>query len=356
MAPEADTKFKGYAVTDSNKWSDFTVIEYQPKTWEETDIELAITHCGVCGSDVHTITGGWGHVPVPLVVGHEIVGTVTRVGSKVTEFKVGDRAGVGAQIASCYNCRACKNDEECYCPKSIDTYASQYPDGVRTMGGYSTHIRANELFTFPIPDKLESRHAASMLCAGLTVFSPLVRNGCGPGKKVGVIGIGGLGHYALLFAKALGAEVYALTHSTRKVEDIKKMGADHIIVTDEEGKFAADHQMELDLIISTADVAEGMPLQAYLSMLWVHGRFITVGLPDKPLPQLRAFDFAPNGCFLGGSHIGNKKEAVAMLKLAAEKGIKPWIEELPMKDAKIAVERVQKNDIRYRFVLTQDLA
>ncbi|TFK57318.1 NADPH-dependent alcohol dehydrogenase [Heliocybe sulcata] len=352
----SSVEFKGYAVTDTNKWSQFSVIDFQPKKFEDTDVEIAITHCGVCGSDLHTITSGWGEVPLPLVVGHEIVGKVTRVGSKVKEFKVGDRAGIGAQIGSCYSCRACKTDNENYCSKGVETYASKYPDGTLTQGGYSTAIRGNEQFVFPIPDKLESRDAASMLCAGLTVFSPLVRNGVGPGTKVGIVGIGGLGHYAVLFGKALGAEVYAFTHDNRKVEDIKKMGADQVTVTDDKGEFANDLAQTLDLIISTRDVAEGMPLQQYLSMLWVHGRLVTVGLPDQPLPQLSAFDLNPNGCYLGSTHIGSKKEAVQMLQLAADKGIKPWIEELPMKEAKQAVERLKRNDVRYRFVLTQDLA
>ncbi|KZT30366.1 NADPH-dependent alcohol dehydrogenase [Neolentinus lepideus HHB14362 ss-1] len=352
----SSVEFKGYAISDPKNWSDFNVIEFKPKEFEDTDIEIAITHCGVCGSDVHTITGGWGEAPFPLVVGHEVVGKVTRVGSKVKGFKVGDRAGIGAQIGSCYSCRACKTDNENYCPKSISTYASKYPDGTLAQGGYSTAIRGNEQFVFAIPDKLESRDAASMLCAGLTVFSPLKRNGAGPGKKVGIVGIGGLGHYAILFGKALGAEIYAFTHNKDKVEDIKKMGADHVVVTDDKGKFAKDLAQTLDLIVSTRDVAEGMPLQQYLSMLWVHGRFVTVGLPDKPLPQLSPFDFNPNGCYLGSTHIGSKKEAIEMLQLAADKNIKPWIEELPMKEAKQAVERLKRNDVRYRFVLTQDLA
>lgn len=355
-AAPTNVEFKGYAVTDASNWSSFNVIDFQPKTWEDTDIELAITHCGVCGSDVHTITSGWGSFPTPLVVGHEIIGKVTRVGSKVKGFKVGDRAGVGAQIGACYSCRACKTDNEQYCPKKINTYAGEYPDGVKTQGGYSTAIRAHEQFVFPIPEKLESRYAASMLCAGLTVYSPLKRHGAGPGKKVGILGIGGLGHYAVLFAKAMGSEVYAFTHSESKVEDIKKMGADHVIVTDEEGEFTKPLTQALDLIISTRDVSDNMPLNMYLKMLWVHGKFISVGLPDKPLPQVMAFDFEANGCFMGGSHIGNKKEAIEMLNLAAAKGIKPWIEELPMKDAQQAVERVKRNDVRYRIILTQDLA
>ncbi|TFY76689.1 hypothetical protein EWM64_g7324 [Hericium alpestre] len=348
--------FKGYAITDANRWSDFKVIDFPSKNWEETDVEIAITHCGVCGSDVHTLTSGWGQFETPLVVGHEVAGKAVRVGSQVKSgIKVGDRVGVGAQIGSCYSCKYCKNDNENYCPKSISTYNNQYPDGVRTMGGYSTGMIANEQYVFPIPEALSSAEACSMMCGGLTVYSPLRRNGAGPGKKVGIVGIGGLGHYAILFAKGLGAEVFAFTHSHSKDDDIKKMGADHVVFTGEEG-FEKKHAMTLDLIISTRDVSENFPVADYLSMLDVHGKFITVGLPDEKLPGNSASAFAANGCFFGGSKLGCKKEAIEMLDLAAKKGIKPWIEELPMKDVKKAVENVKDNKVRYRYVLEQDIA
>lgn len=241
---------------DPGAWNSLSLISYQPKTFQDDDVELAITHCGVCGSDVHTLTQGWGGCHLPLVVGHEIVGIVTRVGAKVTEFKPGDRVGVGAQIGSCMQCKRCKSDNENYCLSIIDTYVrikiphqprlsgltgfqqnSVYPDGVVSQGGYSTAIRAHERYVFKIPDAIESRDAASMFCAGLTVYSPLRTNGAGPGKKVGVIGIGGLGHYAVLFAKAMDAEVYAFTHSPSKLEDAKKMGADHAITTHDDVRF-----------------------------------------------------------------------------------------------------------------------
>ncbi|KAG8967349.1 NADP-dependent alcohol dehydrogenase [Tulasnella sp. 419] len=351
----SETVFKGYAVKDGSKWDEFEVMEYQPKNWEETDVEIAITHCGVCGSDVHTINGGWGGAPYPLVVGHEIVGKVIRVGSQVKDIKVGDRVGVGAQISACYDCRACNSNNENYCPKQTDTYGHFYPDGIKTMGGYSTAIRANHRFVFPIPDGVESRHAASMLCAGLTVYSPLSRNGCGPGKKVAIIGIGGLGHYAILFAKALGAEVTAFTQSDRKVKDIEALGADHIVITGNDANFHKPYDRQFDIIVCTRDSSRDMPLAEYLSMLWVNGKFIVAGLPDDPLPPISAFALLPNGANLGGSHIGSKVEALAMLQLAAEKGIKPWIEELPMKDVGKAIRGVFQNKARYRYVLTQDL-
>ncbi|KAL5476932.1 ADH6_1 [Sanghuangporus weigelae] len=350
----AQKSFKGYAVTDAKNWTDFKVIEYPSKNFEETDIEIAISHCGVCASDIHTISSGWGPVETPQVVGHEIAGVAVRVGSKVKGIKVGDRVGVGAQIGSCYSCNYCSSDNEQYCGKSINTYADRYPDGVRTQGGYSTGIIAHEQFVFPIPAGLTNAEACSMFCGGLTVFSPLVRNGAGPGKRVGIIGIGGLGHFAIMFAKALGAEVTAFTHSRSKEADIKKMGADHTVVT--EPGFQEQHQRGLDLIVSTVNVSEGIKLSEYLSMLDMHGKFICVGAPDEPIKNISPFSLIFNGCFFGGSKIGSKKEATRMLELAAQKGIKPWIEELPMKDVAKAVKGVHDNKVRYRYVLKQDLA
>ncbi|PCH43599.1 GroES-like protein [Wolfiporia cocos MD-104 SS10] len=356
MSPTLE--FKGYALTDRKQWSDLTVTEIKPKTFQPDDVEIAITHCGVCGSDVHTLTQGWGESKLPLVVGHEIIGKVTRVGDKVADIKPGDRVGVGAQIGSCLRCRACKSDYENYCPDGIATYNSVYPDGVVSQGGYATAIRANQQFVFPIPDEIESRHAASMMCAGLTVYSPLRTYGAGPGKKVGVIGIGGLGHYAVLWAKAMGAEVYAFTHDSSKMEDIKKMGADHVVNTGEKD-YHKPYARTLDLIVSTRDAyGPDASLSPYLSMLFVHGHFITVGIPDadQPLPSIHPFDVAPNGCLVGGSAIGSKKEALEMLELARSKGVKPWIEELPMKDFKKALEAVKANKARYRYVLKQDIS
>ncbi|PAV14851.1 NADPH-dependent alcohol dehydrogenase [Pyrrhoderma noxium] len=353
--PATQKTFKGYAVTDAEKWTDFSVVEFPSKNWEETDVEISTTHCGVCGSDVHTVSSGWGPIPTPMIVGHEIVGTVVRVGSKVKSgIKVGDRVGVGAQAGSCYECKCCKSGFENYCLKPVYTYNSVYPDGVRSQGGYSTGIIANEQFVFPIPDSVASADAASMLCGGLTVYSPLLHHGAGPGKKVGVLGIGGLGHYAILFAKAMGCEVYAFSHSASKKEDAKKMGADHFIET-ADPKFHQNYAQELDLIISTRNVADEFPLTEFLSMLNPFGKFILVGVPETPLPAIHAFSLIQGGRFLGGSAIGSKLDAISMFKLVAEKNIKPWIEVLPMKEVKKAVDGVWTGKPRYRYVLEQDI-
>jgi alcohol dehydrogenase (NADP+) len=234
----------------------------------------------------------------------------------------------------------------------LDTYNAPYPDGTISQGGYASHVRAHEYFTFPIPKNIPDELAAPMLCAGLTTYSPLVRAGCGPGKKVAILGIGGLGHFGLLWASALGAETYALTHSPSKVEDAKKLGAKEVIVTGEkdwEKKWA----YTFDFILNCADMTHEFNLKEYMSTLNINGEFHNVGLPDEPLPQMMAQDFAPNGSKIGGSHIGNRPEALAMLKLASEKNIKSWVETIDVsaEGCSEAVQRVKTNKVKYRFTL-----
>ncbi|CAE6420987.1 unnamed protein product [Rhizoctonia solani] len=361
---ESNLTFKGYGIHDTKQWSDFKVVDVKPKQWDEEDIDISISHCGqahvsICGSDIHTITGGWGNIKgLPLVAGHEIVGTVVRVGSVAAEkagIKVGDTVGVGARIGSCGQCRACKTDNENYCPKGLDTYNSLYSDGTLSQGGYGTAIRAHHNFVFPVPKELKPEYAASMMCAGLTMYSPLVRNGAGPGKKVGIIGLGGLGHFGVLFAKALGAEVYVFSHSARKEQDAKALGADHFVITSEKENMKS-LRGTLDLIVSTIDVADPFPLRDYLRLLFVNGTFVNVGIPDAKLPQLAPIDIVANGCRLAGSLVGSKKEATEMLELAAKKDIRPWIEVFPMSQIKEAIEGMKSGKPKFRYVLKQDLA
>ncbi|KAI0660682.1 GroES-like protein [Cubamyces menziesii] len=359
MSSPAPLEFKGYAMTDPSAWSDLKIVSFQPKTFGPEDVELAITHCGVCGSDLHILNQSWGESRSgPLIVGHEIVGKVTRVGEKVKGLRPGDRVGVGGGVTSCGECRACNEGYENYCPQLVIAMNAVHSDGVPTQGGFSTGIRAHERFVFPIPDEIESRHAASMMCGGITVFHPLRANGCGPGKKVGVIGVGGVGHYAVLFAKAMGAEVYAFTRGTAKADDARRMGAGHVIDTTTE-EFWQPYSFTLDIIISTVDhFGPGTSLPQILSMLYIHGKYITVGLPpaDEPLPALHPFALAKNASSVGSSFLGTKEDARAMLALAAAKGVVPWIEELPMSQARVALEGLKAGNARYRYVLRQDIS
>ncbi|KAI5289223.1 hypothetical protein KEM54_004210 [Ascosphaera aggregata] len=287
---------------------------------------------------------------------YEIIGKVLRVGSKVTTVKPGDRVGVGAQIDSCRECRQCKNGNETYCPNYwVDTYGSEWPrsNGIVSQGGYSSNIRAPEHFVFPIPEKLDTITTAPMLCAGITTYSPLVRNGCGPGKKVGIIGLGGLGHFGVMFARALGAEVWVISRTRAKEEEAKKLGAHGFIATAEKDWFK-DHRFSFDIIINCANSSKGFPIDDYLSMMDVHGRFITVGLPEDGQARPSAMVPFKNGVLMGSSHLGNRREMLEMLQLAADHGIKGWVEEVPINAENLAkcVQRMLKGDVRYRFTLT----
>jgi len=365
-APE---QFEGFVIKSADKWSDFTKEKFTPKIFEDRDVDIVNECCGVCGSDVHTITGGWGELPTsPICVGHEIIGRVLKVGKDVTTCKVGDRVGVGAQVQACMQCKVCESKNENYCPHMVDTYGAPYNldqghsdkpmkdkngNQIFSQGGYSSHSRVHEYFVFPIPDSIPSIEAAPMMCAGLTTYSPLVRAGTGPGKHVAILGIGGLGHFGLLWAKALGAEVTALSHTRGKKDEALKLGADHFVCTGDKN-WAEPLAFTFDFILNAADMTNEFDLKTYLSTLRVNGTFHNVGLPDKPLPSLMAQDFAPNGAHIGGSHLGNRQEALAMLKLAAEKKLKPMIETIDIseKGCKEAVEKVKRNDVRYRITLT----
>lgn len=301
----------------------------------------------------------------------EIVGIALRVGPAVTLIKPGQRVGVGAQSYSCLlpTCRQCTHDNETYCPHQLDTYGAPYPapsaengisgastgsTGVVSQGGYASHIRTHEHWVFPVPEELDTAQVAPMLCAGLTAYSPLVRNGCGPGKKVGVVGMGGIGHFAVMFAVALGAEVVAISRSHSKEADARKMGAHGFIATGDEGwATARANRMTFDLILNTANSSEGFDLAQYLGLLDVHGKWISVGLPEGGGQLISTFDFMANGCLIGASHLGSRRETLDMLRLAADEGIRSWVEEVRISADGLsdAVQRLQRNDVRYRFTL-----
>ncbi|WWC68457.1 uncharacterized protein I206_102385 [Kwoniella pini CBS 10737] len=347
------THATGYAIKDPKDYFNFELTKYELEPLEDNRVTVAVECCGVCGSDHHTISGGWGPWETKFVVtGHEVIGKVVEIGSKVTEFKIGQRVGVGAQVGSCGECKSCKGPNEQYCRQPVHGYNTLWYDNHEHQGGYSTHVRAQERFVFPIPDALESTDAASMLCGGLTVFSPLVRNGAGPGKKVGVVGLGGLGHYAVLFGNALGAEVTVFSRSDAKKEDALKMGAKRFIATSK--GFEKDLQFEFDLIIVTASSSK-LPLDELLSTLDVEKKLVFVGMPEEGLSNITSQTLSGNAAALASSHLGNKQEVEKMLKLAVEKNVKPWVNILPMKEAAKAIKAVEDNTVRYRSVLLQDI-
>ncbi|KAK4703187.1 hypothetical protein P7C70_g3028, partial [Phenoliferia sp. Uapishka_3] len=259
-------------------------FEYEPKKWDETDVDIEIQYAGICASDLHTISEGWGKVNFPQVVGHEIVGKVVRVGSKVTHLKVGDIAGVGAQSDSCGTCDNCNAGVEPYCADNVGTYNGVYKKGNgagdKSYGGYANYSRHPGHFTVKIPDGLDPAFAAPLMCGGVTVYNPLKKYGAGTtAKNVGIVGIGGLGHFGLLFAKALGATVTAISHSESKKEDAMKMGATTFIATHGSEEAFAPYAKTLDLIVATTNDAK-MPLLGYLSLLKTGGTLVLVGAPE----------------------------------------------------------------------------
>ncbi|CAG8922136.1 unnamed protein product [Penicillium salamii] len=356
---QTDYKFEGWMGLDpSSGEGNMVWQEFQPKVWEETDIDIKISHCGICGSDLHTLRSGWRPTTYPCCVGHEIVGTAVRVGSQVPDIVIGDRVGVGAQSDSCRNrfgdCHECATSQENYCSKKVvGTYNSIHYDGGNSYGGYATYNRVPGHFAIKIPDGIPSADAAPMLCGGATLFSPLKYNGCGPGKKVGIIGVGGLGHFGLLFAKAMGADkVVAISRKEGKREDSLKMGADLYIATDDEPAWATENARSLDLIVSTVSSTK-MPFNDYLGLLKTGGTFVQVGLPEDgglfaPVRSLM------RQISLQSSLVASPKEIREMFELVAEKSIHPWIEEIPMKDANKAIVDMEDGKARYRYVLANE--
>lgn len=352
-------KFEGWLGHDAESadgnmvWGDFPKV----KPFSEGDVDIEVSHCGICGSDLHTLRSGWGPTPYPVCVGHEIVGKAVRVGKDAERgIKVGDRVGVGAQNASCLkpDCYECSAGLEQHCVHTIGTFAGTWPDGSNSYGGYADYHRCPSHFVFKIPDAIESQDAAPMMCGGVTMYSPLKQNGCGSGKRVGIIGVGGLGHFGVLFAKALGADyVVGISRRGDKRDDVLQMGANEYIATDEDKDWASKHARSLDLIVSTVSSPK-MPLADYLSLLRVKGTFIQVGAPEDVLPEMNAFAFIAKGVRMGGSMIGSPAEIEEMLQLAADKKIKPWINTYPLKDANQAIIDFEKGKPRYRFTLVNE--
>lgn len=275
------------------------------------------------------------------------------VGKNVKHVQVGDRVGVGAQSGSCLkpDCYECSNGLENYCTKMTGTYNGKYPDGSKSYGGYSKYVRAPSHFVVQIPKELSSAEAAPMLCGGVTMWSPLRKNGAGPGKNVGIIGIGGLGHFGLLWAKALGCDkVIAISRRSSKKEDALKMGADEFIATEEDPNWARNNRRKLDLIICTISSHE-MPIAKYLQLLRTNGRFIQVGAPEEALPGFRMSSLIGKAVKIEGSSIGSPKEIQEMLEFAAQKNLHPVIEERDMKDANQAILDMEDGKARYRYVL-----
>lgn len=313
-----------------------------------TDVSVAIAFAGVCHSDIHTARGEWGDTIYPLVPGHEITGVVDAVGSDVTKFEVGDRVGVGVIVDSCRACPSCDRDLEQYCENgATETYGVLDRYGKVTHGGYSTHIVTDEHFVLHVPDGLGLDVAAPLLCAGITVYSPLRHWGAGPGKRVAVVGLGGLGHLAVKFAHAMGAEVTVLSQSMAKQEDAKRLGADRFFATNDAATFD-ELRNTFDLIVSSVSVP--LDMSAYLKLLRLDGAFVWVGLPPEPM-SVKANQLLDNRRSLAGSGIGGMAETQEMLDFCAEHNIGADIETISAAQIDEAWDRVVASDVRYRFVI-----
>jgi uncharacterized zinc-type alcohol dehydrogenase-like protein len=326
----------------------FEKVQIERREPGPKDVLIKIAFAGICHSDIHTGRNEWGEAHFPLVPGHEIAGTVEAVGSDVTAFSVGDRVGVGCMVDSCRECENCQAGEEQYCLKgNVGTYNAVGKDGKWTDGGYSTHIVVDEDFVLRIPDGIELDQAAPLLCAGITLYSPLKHWGAGPGKKVAIVGMGGLGHMGVKIAHALGAEVTVLSTSLSKKDDGLRFGADHYYATKDESTF---HELagSFDLIVNT--VSAHLPMEKYLSLLRLNGTLVNVGAPPEPL-EVPAFALIPMRRSWAGSMIGGIRQTQEMLDFCAEHGLGAEIERISGEQIDSAWDRVVDSDVRYRFVI-----
>lgn len=341
---------KGYAAhTPKEHLKPYSFQRRDPKDY---DVAIDILFCGICHSDIHQARDEWGHGIFPMVPGHEIAGVVKSVGSKVTKYKVGDKVGVGCFVDSCRHCSSCEEGLEQYCASGMTgTYNStDRNDKSPTYGGYSDKIVVDEKYVLRMPDNLPLDAAAPLLCAGITLYSPLNHWKAGPGKKVAIIGLGGLGHMGVKIASAMGAEVTVLSHSLKKQEDGKKMGAKHFYATSQPETFEK-LQSHFDLIINT--VSAEMDWNLYLNLLNRDGTMVVVGIPDKAIP-MGAFSLIRGRRSLAGSLIGGIKETQEMLDFCGKHNIVCDIEKIPIQKVNEAYDRVVKSDVRYRFVIDME--
>jgi alcohol dehydrogenase (NADP+) len=312
------------------------------------DVLIEIRYAGICHSDIHTVRGEWGEIAYPQTVGHEIVGVVTEVGADVTRHAAGDRVGVGCMVDSCRECENCRAGQEQYCTNgNTGTYASPDADGTVTQGGYSTHIVVNEDFVLRVPSSIPYEKAAPLLCAGITTYSPLAHWKAGPGKRVAVVGMGGLGHMAVKIATAMGADVTVLSQTLGKKDDGLTFGARNYHATSDPATFEALRN-SFDLIINT--VSAPIDMAAYLGLLRLDGTLVSVGAPPEPL-GVPVFALFGNRRSFAGSSIGGIRETQEMLDFCAERGIAPEVEVIGADEVNEAYERVLSSDVRYRFVI-----
>lgn len=344
---EHPRKAHGWAARDSS--GVLSPFNFSRRETLKDDVRFKVLFCGVCHTDLHFLKNDWGVSIYPLVPGHEIVGEVTEIGSKVTKVKIGDKVGVGYLVGSCRSCANCSEDLENYCPKMVQTASARYFDGSITYGGYSNEMVCNEHFVVHFPDTLPLDAGAPLLCAGTTVYSPLKYYGfTEPGKHIGVNGLGGVGHLAVKFAKAFGAKVTVISRSPdKKDEAIHHLGADAFLVSRNEAEMQAA-MGTMDGIVDC--VSAKHPLLPLLGLLNYHGKLVLLGVPAEPL-DLPAASLVLGRKMVAGSNVGGSMEMQEMINFAAEHNITADVEVVPMDYVNTALERLARGDVRYRFVI-----
>lgn len=339
---------KAYAARSET--SGLSPFSFQPRAPRPDDVTIAIDYCGVCHTDIHFAQNDWGRTLYPVVPGHEIIGRVIAVGDDVQRFRVGDQVGVGCMVDACRQCSSCEQGLEQYCREGMTpTYnGTDRHDGQRTYGGYSERIVVSDRFVVRVPDSLDPAAAAPLLCAGITTYSPLKHFGIRQGHKVGVLGMGGLGHMGVKFAKALGAEVTIFTRSEGKVAEARKQGADHVIVSTDPEQMAAA-ALNFDFLLDTIPVHHD--LNPYLETLKVDGTHILVGMIEPIEPTVHSRNLISKRRILTGSLIGGMPETQEVLDFCAEHDINCDIEMLDIHNINDAYERMKRGDVKYRFVI-----
>jgi len=341
------TNALGYAATAAT--SPLAPLKFERRDPTPRDVQIQILFCGVCHSDLHTVRNEWQNAVYPVIPGHEIIGKVTKVGSQVTKFKAGDTVGVGCLVDSCRDCPDCRDGLENYCNNMVLTYNSpdKHMPGKMTYGGYSNQIVVDEHFVLRVSSKLDPAAAAPLLCAGITTYSPLRQWNVRAGQKVGVVGLGGLGHMAVKFAHAFGARVVVFTTSPGKSQDAQRLGAYEVVVSRNAAEMQK-HAGSFDFILDTVSAVHD--LNAYVELLKRDGTLTLVGAPATPLP-VKAFGLLFRRRRLAGSLIGGLRETQEMLDFCAEHGITADVEVIPAQQIDAAYERLVKGDVKYRFVV-----
>ncbi|KAJ3251744.1 hypothetical protein HDU77_005673 [Chytriomyces hyalinus] len=338
-----------YALGVTESQTQLQLISIPRREVGPSDVHIQVDYCGICHSDMHFCRQEWGQTQKPSVPGHEIVGKVTQIGSQVSKFKVGDSVGVGCFVDACRECKQCKDSADQFCEKGpVQTYGSPLTDGTgHTMGGYSQAMVVDEAFVLSVPTNLDPAAVAPLLCAGITVYSPLKHYGVKAGSKIAVLGLGGLGHMAVKFASKMGARVTVLSRSEGKKEQALALGAESVLITSDADAFKAAHST-FEFVLDT--IGDEHDVSAYMNLLGVDGTYIMVGASPKPF-SLSAFGLIVKRIKIGGSLVGSIKETQEMLDFCAEHGIVSDVEVVKAEYVEKAWERVLKSDVKFRFVI-----